>query len=127
MCGFIVIFVFVKEKEIQILRLQIWAMKHHFWAQNNTQFKQVYLLCSHKLIRNLSSFSYIHVSVCRRKLLLLERSYKRIRHRENHQVYRIYNTIPMLTHNHNEPNACSTLGYIVYTSTFHVSLYNRQI
>lgn len=28
------------EKEVQKLRLQIWAMKHHFWMQHNTEFKQ---------------------------------------------------------------------------------------
>ena len=35
------LFVLPKEKEVQKLRLQIWAMKHHFWTQHNTEFKQV--------------------------------------------------------------------------------------
>ncbi|CAI8044618.1 hypothetical protein GBAR_LOCUS24728 [Geodia barretti] len=29
------------EKELQKLKFQMWALKHHFWTQHNTQFKQV--------------------------------------------------------------------------------------
>lgn len=31
----------VQEKEVQKLKLQMWALKHEFWSQHNTQFKRV--------------------------------------------------------------------------------------
>ena len=37
-CGFL-----LKEREVQELKQRMWSMKHVFWRQHNTHFKQVYI------------------------------------------------------------------------------------